>query len=122
MPLGWFYYQNAQILSFLLTLLSVKTPCKYAGNSFGTSLSVNFWNHRMAIHHQDMVAAVNTGNPNFISYLHNTAGTFQDKLVVINNIITEQAAIMGVNDIIIGSGVLILLLIPLVMLARKTNK
>lgn len=92
------------------------------GNSFGTSLSVNFWNHRMAIHHQDMVAAVNTGNPNFISYLHNTAGTFQDKLVVINNIITEQAAIMGVNDIIIGSGVLILLLIPLVMLARKTNK
>jgi len=33
--------------------------------------------------------------------------------------ITEQAALMGVNDIIIGSGIMILFLIPLVMLAKK---
>lgn len=92
------------------------------GNTFGTSLSVNFWNHRMAVHHQDMVSAINSGNPNFISYINNVGGSFQNKIVMINNIITEQSAIMGVNDIIIGSGILILFLIPLVMLAKKTNK
>ena len=89
------------------------------GNSFGTSLSVNFWNHRMAVHHQDLAAAANTGNPNFIFFIHQTAGSFQEKLVIINEMITEQAALMGVNDIIIGSGIMILFLIPLVMLAKK---
>ncbi len=54
------------------------------GNSFGTSLSVNFWNHRMAVHHQDLAAAANTGNPNFIFFIHQTAGSFQEKLVIIN--------------------------------------
>ncbi|WP_300357921.1 DHA2 family efflux MFS transporter permease subunit [Fusobacterium sp.] len=92
------------------------------GNSFGTSLSVNYWNHRMAFHHQELAEATNTGNPNFLSYIHNTAGMMQNKLLVINNIITEQAAIMGVNDIIICSGILILFLIPLVMFARKINR
>ena len=89
------------------------------GNSFGTSLAINFWDHRISIHHQDMAAAINTGNSNFLSYIHQSSGSLQMKLAVINQTITEQAALMGVNDIIIGSGIMILFLIPLVFIARK---
>ena len=41
------------------------------------------------------------------------------KLEMINELITQQSALMGVNDIIIGSGIMILLLIPLIFLARR---
>lgn len=34
--------------------------------------------------------------------------------------ITEQSALMGVNDIIIGSALLVLLLTPLIFLAKKS--
>ena len=90
------------------------------GNSFGTSLAINFWDHRMSMHHQDLVSAINNGNPNYLSYIHQVQGPIQTKLALINQMITEQSALMGVNDIIIGSGLMILFLIPLVFMARKS--
>lgn len=90
------------------------------GNSFGTSLAINFWDHRMSMHHQDLVSAINDGNPNYLSYIHQVQGPIQTKLALINQMITEQSALMGVNDIIIGSGLMILFLIPLVFMARKS--
>ena len=47
-------------------------------------------------------------------------GPIQTKLALINQMITEQSALMGVNDIIIGSGLMILFLIPLIFMARKS--
>ena len=90
------------------------------GNSFGTSLAINFWDHRISMHHQDLVSAINNGNPNFLNYIHQTEGPIKIKLALINQMITEQSALMGVNDIIIGSGLMILFLIPLVFMARKS--
>ena len=74
----------------------------------------------MSMHHQDLVSAINNGNPNYLSYIHQVQGPIQTKLALINQMITEQSALMGVNDIIIGSGLMILFLIPLVFMARKS--
>lgn len=90
------------------------------GNSISTSLAVNFWDHRISVHHQDMITAINSGNTNYLSYMNRVMISSQVKLSLINQMITEQAAIMGVNDVIIGSGFIILFLIPLVLFARKT--
>lgn len=90
------------------------------GNSFGTSLATNFWNNKMAIHHEELVSSVHTGNPGFISYISQIPGELHDKLASINDIITLQSAIMGVNDLILVSGVMMLMLIPFIFLARKT--
>lgn len=90
------------------------------GNSFGTSLATNFWNNKMAIHHEEMVSAIQPGNPGFISFINSIPGELHDKLSGINDIITLQSAIMGVNDLIFVSGVMMLILIPFVFLARKT--
>lgn len=90
------------------------------GNSFGTSLAINFWDHRISMHHQDLISAINIGNPNYLSYIHQVEGPIQAKLALINQMITEQSALMGVNDIIIGSALLVLLLTPLIFLAKKS--
>lgn len=89
------------------------------GNSFGTSLAINYWNNRISMHHQDIVSAINVGNPNFQSYIDHFSFPLHMKLEMINELITQQSALMGVNDIIIGSGIMILLLIPLIFLARR---
>ena len=71
------------------------------------------------MHHQDIVSAINVGNPNFQSYINHLSSPLHMKLEMINELITQQSALMGVNDIIIGSGIMILLLIPLIFLARR---
>ncbi|MFM2344289.1 MAG: hypothetical protein RLZZ210_899 [Pseudomonadota bacterium] len=50
------------------------------------------------------------------------SGSLEAKLMVINQMISSQSALMGINDIILTSGQLMLLLIPFVFLARKSNK
>lgn len=92
------------------------------GTSFGTSLSVNYWDHRMSAHREVMVTSINSSNPNFISYMNQTAGSVNAKLAGINMIIDKQSSIMGVNDIMKISGVLILVLIPFIFLAKKPSK
>lgn len=89
------------------------------GNSFGTSLATNFWNNKMAFHHEEMVASIQNGNPNFISYINSMSGTLHDKLAYINEVIILQSAIMGVNDIILVSGIMMLILTPFIFIAKR---
>lgn len=92
------------------------------GNSIGTSLVVAYWNHVQAAHHEQMISAINAGNNNYMSYISNMGGENTLNLATINQIINSQAALMGINDIMLGSGVIMLCLIPLVFIAHKSNK
>ena len=92
------------------------------GTSFGTSLSVNYWSNRMAVHREVMVSGVNASNPSFTSYINQASGSVQAKVAGLNMIIDKQASIMGVNDIMRISGILILFLIPFIFLAKRPNK
>jgi MFS transporter, DHA2 family, multidrug resistance protein len=68
------------------------------GNSFGTSLVTNFWQHFTTRHHATLA-----------------------QLAQIDQMITSQAALMAINDIMLYSGIIMLCLIPLVMFAKKPD-
>lgn len=89
------------------------------GSSFGTSLSINYWTNKITLHHSNLVSAIQPGNPNFNSFISQFPGPIQAKLEVIDNIITLQSAIMGVNDLMLISGVIMLFLIPFVFIAKR---
>lgn len=92
---------------------------KNLGSSVATSLSVNYWNNRQAINHQSIIENVNTGNTNFIQWMSMIPGTVDEKLQTLDRIISNQSAIMGINDMMVLSGIGILFLIPIVFLAKK---
>ncbi|WP_297487314.1 DHA2 family efflux MFS transporter permease subunit [uncultured Cetobacterium sp.] len=87
------------------------------GSSLGTSLVIPAWNHFKAFHHEIMSTAINTSNPNLNPALAHSS----QYLAMINMEITKQSAIMGINDILIGSGLIALVLIPFLFLAKSTK-
>jgi DHA2 family multidrug resistance protein len=92
------------------------------GNSFGTSLVVSYWDHVQAHHHEQMIASVQTGNSNLTPYLNQLQGSMTVKLAQINQLIDSQAALMGINDIMLLSGLIMLFLIPVVFIAHRSTK
>jgi drug resistance transporter, EmrB/QacA subfamily len=92
------------------------------GNSIGTSLVVAYWDHAQAGHHEQMISAVSSSNNSFTQYINLSGGESVVNLASINQIINSQSALMGINDIMLGSGIMMLLLIPVVFVAHKTNK
>lgn len=92
------------------------------GNSFGTSLVVSYWEHRQANHHEALVSHVHMGNNAYTDYIANMPGAVEQQLYVINQVINSQAALMGINDIMLGSGIIMLALIPVVFIAKKSDK
>ncbi|OQY41264.1 MAG: MFS transporter [Fusobacteriia bacterium 4572_74] len=89
------------------------------GNSIGSSLFTPLWNHYRAYHHEVLASHIHTGNPNFLPLINSVPGSIQAKLVVINGLITKEAATMGVNDVLLISGFIILALVPFILLADK---
>jgi DHA2 family multidrug resistance protein len=92
------------------------------GNSIGTSLVVAYWDYKQASHHEQLIATVNESNPNYASYIANLSGSFEQKLAIINQTINSQSALMGINDIMLGSGIIMLCLIPMVFIAKRSDK
>lgn len=87
------------------------------GSSLGTSLVIPAWNHTMAFHHTMMASGITTANPNINSAINTSA----QSLALINQQVVVQSSIMGINDVLIGSGVISLLLIPFLFLAKSTK-
>lgn len=87
------------------------------GSSLGTSLVTPAWNHTMAFHHTMMASTITTANPNINQALADSPqyleGIYQQVIL--------QSAIMGINDILIGGGVIALLLIPFLFFAKSTK-
>jgi DHA2 family multidrug resistance protein len=59
---------------------------------------------------------------NYESYISNLSGNLEQKLFLINQTINSQSALIGINDIMLGSGVIMLFLIPITFLAKKSDK
>ena len=92
------------------------------GNSIGTSLSIVYWDHMMAKHHETLVSNINTANHNYINYISKLGGSIKGTAALVNGIITKQSAVMGLNDIARLSGVCMLFIIPLIFIAKKPSK
>lgn len=87
------------------------------GSSLGTSLVTPAWNHTMAFHHNMMASTITAANPHIDSAITASA----QSLDLINQQVVVQSSIMGINDVLFGSGFISLLLIPFLFLAKSTK-
>lgn len=92
------------------------------GISFGTAFSTNFWDDKIKYFHNNLVSAINYGNTNLKPYMDLLPGSEDEKLSMINETITNQAATMAINHIFIITGTLLLIIIPIIFLADSTLK
>ncbi len=90
------------------------------GGSFGASLVMPLWDHSMAYHHEVLASNIQGGNPNFIAAASAGGEVISKKLFMLNVYITKLSAVMGVNDVLVISGLIALTLIPLMSFAKTT--
>lgn len=92
------------------------------GNSFGTSLVVSHFNSLQASYHEQLVSTVHTGNNSYNEVMNQIGGATESNMAYLNHIVNGQAALLGINNIIFLSGIIMLCLIPLLFIAKKSNK
>ncbi len=89
--------------------------------SFGTSISVTMWSNRESIHQSKIVENLNLYNAQLLQGLHKLQAlglSAQASYEFVTNLIISQAYILATNDIFWISGILFLVLMALVWLAR----
>lgn len=74
------------------------------------------------LHHEELVASISSNNINYLEYSSKIPMPERTILAIIDSQITQQAAAMGITDIMQITGICILILIPLVLLAKRPTK
>lgn len=92
--------------------------------AIGASISTTLWENRTALHHAQLVEQVTPYNPayhNQLNHLMQMGMSQAQAIGVIERNITQQAAMLGANDIFWISGMLFFVLIGFVWLTRPAK-
>ncbi|AJY13340.1 DHA2 family efflux MFS transporter permease subunit [Burkholderia dolosa] len=87
----------------------------------GTSIFQTAWDHRNNFHHAQLVEQANPYNPTFnqaVTQMGNLGLTREQAHGLINNMATQQAAQLGVNDLFYISAAIFVLLIALIWITK----
>ncbi|WP_423378912.1 DHA2 family efflux MFS transporter permease subunit [Burkholderia sp. LMG 32019] len=87
----------------------------------GTSIFQTAWDHRNNLHHAQLVEQTNVYNPTFnqaVTQMGNLGLTQDQAHGLINNLATQQAAQLGVNDLFYISAAIFVLLIGLIWITK----
>ncbi|WP_423370797.1 DHA2 family efflux MFS transporter permease subunit [Burkholderia sp. LMG 32019] len=87
----------------------------------GTSIFQTAWDHRNNFHHAQLVEQTNVYNPTFnqaVTQMGNLGLTQDQAHGLINNLATQQAAQLGVNDLFYISAAIFVLLIGLIWITK----
>jgi len=87
----------------------------------GTSIFQTAWDHRNNFHHAQLVEQANPYNPTFnqaVTQMGNLGLSQSQAHGLINNMATQQAAQLGVNDLFYISAVIFVLLIALIWITK----
>ncbi|TEU48326.1 DHA2 family efflux MFS transporter permease subunit [Burkholderia cepacia] len=87
----------------------------------GTSIFQTAWDHRNNFHHAQLVEQANVYNPTFnqaVTQMGNLGLTRDQAHGLINNLATQQAAQLGVNDLFYISAAIFVLLIGLIWITK----
>ncbi|WP_394261335.1 DHA2 family efflux MFS transporter permease subunit [Moraxella boevrei] len=86
----------------------------------GASLVMTVWDRRSVLHHAYLTETVSNGSnaQALVAQLEATGMTHQQALTYLNQNITQQALIIGSNDVFYAFGFIFLLLIGLIWLAK----
>lgn len=95
---------------------------RITAGAMGTSITTTLWDSRNALHHVQLTEQI--GNATGVAAADTLAklramGLGDDQIAAfVNQLVDQQAAMLGANDIFFGSAVLFLMMIGLVWLAR----
>ena len=97
---------------------------RIVGGAFGTSITITLWQDRAAMHHAELVEAVNRGSQATTSTLGGLANlglSNEQSLSTINRWVDQQAFMLAANDIFLGSAAIFMLLIPSIWFAKRVR-
>jgi MFS transporter, DHA2 family, multidrug resistance protein len=97
---------------------------RITAGSFGTSIVTTLWDRRATLHHQQLVEHLTLGDPVAAQAMANLqANGFgaQQSYGLINRLVDNQAFMLSANDIFFVSGILFLVLVFVIWLARPTT-
>ncbi len=131
--------QGAALATFFIPLIAIGlsglTPdripaasglmnfARITAGSFGTSIVTTLWDRRATLHHAQLVERLTTSDPAAAQALANLhAGGFgtQQSYGLLNRLVDNQAFMLSANDIFYASGMLFLVLVFIIWLARPT--
>ncbi len=94
---------------------------RISAGAFGTSISTTLWENRAALHHSQLVERVTLYDPAARETLQNFAAQGmppEQSYALLNRLVDQQAFTLAALDLFYVSAILLVLLIPLVWLAR----
>ncbi|HZQ71744.1 MAG TPA: DHA2 family efflux MFS transporter permease subunit [Burkholderiales bacterium] len=95
---------------------------RITAGAFGTSIATTLWESRATLHHVRLVEQVSRPDAAaFVDQLGGAGFAPQQAYGFLNQLVNQQAFTMAALDLFYGSAILLLLLIPLVWLARPTR-
>lgn len=93
--------------------------------AFGTSIATTLWQDRATIHKAQMTENLSVDNPVLSGYLNGfeANGISAEKgLAIIDQLATQQAYTIGIDEIFLASAALYLLTIPIVWIAKPAQR
>jgi MFS transporter, DHA2 family, multidrug resistance protein len=94
---------------------------RITAGSFGTSIVTTLWDRRATLHHAQLVEHLSTGDPvssQALANLQSGALSTQQSYGLLNRLVDNQAFMLSANDIFYASGVLFLVRVFVIWLAR----
>jgi MFS transporter, DHA2 family, multidrug resistance protein len=98
---------------------------RITAGAFATSIATTLWENRASLHHAQFVEHISRGNPATVDALGKlgSAGLNPGQAYAyLNQIVDQQASTLAALDLFNASAVLLILLIPLVWLARPVRQ
>ena len=134
------FIQGAAMAAFFIPLMSISLSglpperipaasglsnfARITAGSFGTSITTTLWDRRATLHHAQLVEHLDPGAPvtaQTLGTMHAGGLGANQSYELLNRLVDSQAFMLSANDIFYVSGVLFLLLIGLVWVARPTG-
>jgi DHA2 family multidrug resistance protein len=91
----------------------------------GTSLATTAWSDRSILHHAQLVEQISVGNPSYVAAFEGVQSALRvppaEALGIIARGLNAQATMLGLNDVFWISGVIFILIVPLIWLTKPVK-
>ncbi|HWI37048.1 MAG TPA: DHA2 family efflux MFS transporter permease subunit [Burkholderiales bacterium] len=98
---------------------------RITAGAFATSSATTLWENRAALHHAQLVEHITPGSPATnatLDFLASHGLNEQQRLAFIDRLVTQQAFTLSALDLFYASAIVLVLLIPLVWMARPPRR
>jgi DHA2 family multidrug resistance protein len=98
---------------------------RITAGAFATSTATTLWENRAALHHAQLVEHLTPGSPATsaaLDFLARNGMNEQQRLAFLDRLVTQQAFTLSALDLFYASAIVLVLLIPLVWMARPPRR